>query len=179
MTFINFLGIGCPPPNVDTKNSLSGGEICCGWRSHGSIVWFSSFITMKDTVSPGSGLRFIIVGTLMAAVYFGLFLLLHSLAGFRPLEASAIAYPACAFISYIFHRSWSFQSEEPVRESLPKYLILQFSCLVMTAISTQVAYVLFDIDGLQISILTTIFAGTISFFVSSLWVFSDAKKGSK
>jgi hypothetical protein len=39
--------------------------------------------------------------------------------------------------------------------------------------------VLFDIDGLQISILTTFFAGTISFFVSSLWVFSYAKKGSK
>jgi putative flippase GtrA len=128
---------------------------------------------MKDTVSIGTSVRFIIVGVLIATLYFLLFLLLHSVAGFQPLAASATAYTPCIFLSYYFHRSWSFQSLQPVRKSLPRYLALQFSCMSMTAICTQVAYVLFDIRGLEISILTTIFAGIISYFVSSLWVFSD------
>lgn len=130
-------------------------------------------------VSKETGARFIIVGLLTAALYFIIFYALYSQFNIAPYVATIVAYSTSFGVAYFSHKIWTYQSNTSVRQSLPRYFLLQALCLSMTAGGTQLVYEVFKLNNLMISVLATLFAGAISFIVSSLWVFADVEEKAK
>ena len=119
-------------------------------------------------------LRFIIVGGAGALVYFlcsYLFLTLTQLPAFL---ASLLAY-VCSFgFSYLGQKCWAFRSTASHRVTLSRYAILQIFCAIFAATFTHISVSVSQLSPLYASAIATFLTCGISYFASSLWVFSDS-----
>ena len=134
---------------------------------------------VAEAVSAGAGIRFVIVGVLTAVLYFFIFYVLYSQFEIPPYLSTFFAYSTSFGVAYFAHKIWTYESKTTVRESLPKYFLLQLICLSLTAGGTQLVYEMFELNHFFVSVLATLFAGAFSFIVSSLWVFADVEKKAK
>lgn len=116
--------------------------------------------------------RFIIVGSSVALLFFALSFALVS-AGMAPFSGSALAYAICFVTAYTTHRSWTFSANIPHGKALPRYLLLQAFCAVMSGLVAHFLVSTFGFAPLAMSAVTAIAAAGFSYVVSSLWVFID------
>jgi len=130
---------------------------------------------VAEAVSIDTGVRFIIVGILTAVLYFVIFYVLYSKFEIAPYLSAIVAHSTSFSVAYLSHKIWTYESKTTVRESLPKYFLLQLMCLSMTAGGTQLVYELFELNHFFISVLATLLASAFSFIVSTFWVFADVK----
>ncbi|MDB5423580.1 MAG: GtrA family protein [Phenylobacterium sp.] len=116
--------------------------------------------------------RFIASGGGTALLFFCLSYLGMRL-GFGPFAASAGAYAVAFLVGYAIQRGWTFEGRHKHGRALPRYLLLQLGCALLTSGVSQAAASLFAVPPLAISLMATALAGAISFTVSLLWVFPD------
>lgn len=117
-------------------------------------------------------IRFIITGSSGTLLFFALSFTLVS-AGMAPFTGSALAYGICFVIVYTTHRNWTFSANVPHGRALPRYLLLQAFCAIMSGLVAHFLVSVFGFAPLAMSALTAIAAAGFSYIVSSLWVFAD------
>jgi putative flippase GtrA len=115
--------------------------------------------------------RFILTGMAAAAVFFSIALALMR-AGLAPFLATLLAYALSFVAGYYLQHGWTFRACHAHRQSLPRYLAVQFGCCMVCGLAAQAA-LLAGLPPLLLSLLTTVATSIISFIASTLWVFPD------
>lgn len=124
--------------------------------------------------------RFLVVGVGCALLYFALVWALQARSGFPPFLATATAYLISFGIAYVLQRAWTFQSSASHTVTLPRYAAVQALAALLTAGSTQaIAHYYPSSSSMVIAAVSTVLAGTLSFVLSSTWVFSHVSKPSQ
>ena len=118
--------------------------------------------------------RFIIVGGGTAALLMVLtFAFLK--AGAPPFVGGAAAYAITFVVAYLLQRNWTFRAAARHSRTLPRYFVVQLVCgLASGGLSHLLAEVL-GWPAAAASAVMTICVSAISFFASSLWVFSNER----
>jgi putative flippase GtrA len=129
----------------------------------------------REGLIDGVGVRFVIVGSVSALLFFLLFYVLNQIGDIVPIFASALAYGVTFPLTYVAHRVWTFRSSGPVSRSLPRYLLVQLTCLVLSSLLTQGLYSIVEFKGFAIAGAATVIASGVSFLASRIWVFANAK----
>ncbi|MFC5527007.1 GtrA family protein [Rhodanobacter ginsengisoli] len=124
--------------------------------------------------------RFLVVGGGCALLYFALAWVLQARGGFPPFLATAAAYLISFGIAYALQRAWTFESNASHTVTLPRYAAVQALAALLTAASTQaLAHYYPSSSNMVIAAVSTVLAGSISFVLSSTWVFSHVSKPSQ
>jgi putative flippase GtrA len=115
--------------------------------------------------------RFLFAGGMTAFLYFGLIYVLLTL-GVTSWLSALFAYLTAFSVGYTAQKVFTFQSRSSHLVSLPRYAALQVGCASIAAVSASGAERFGLTQPLIISLLSTIVLGTVSYLVSSKWVFS-------
>lgn len=121
-------------------------------------------------------LRFILVGTCSAAIYFSLVWLLLETTSLSMFSSSVIGYSLVVGATYLAQRNWTFRSSAPYGQSLLKYLGVQLLCMLVTAALSQLFASLLNLVPLHASLLSTAITSVISFVLSLFWVFAELQR---
>lgn len=114
--------------------------------------------------------RFLLVGALVAGLYFVLVLILLNLNVSSPL-AAIISYLIAFLLGYAGQKSLTFRSKSRHATTVLKYAVLQFSCAIAAAVSAVVTERIGFREPFVIAAVTTLILGIVSYYVSSRWVF--------
>lgn len=118
--------------------------------------------------------RFLVVGVGCALLYFALTWMLQASAGFPPFLATVAAYLVSFSGAYILQRSWTFQSDAEHAITLPRYAAVQALAALLTATTTQlIAHFYPSSSNMIIAAVSTVLAGSLSYVLSSTWVFTN------
>jgi putative flippase GtrA len=128
--------------------------------------------SLLDHVLKRRQFRFIIAGATIAGFFFVFLYLLVSI-GLPAFTSSLLAYLTAFGLGYLVQRNWSFRARHSHVRVLPRYLLLQAGCALISGLSAQTATTLFYMPPLPTSILNTVLMGLISYIVSLNWVFPD------
>jgi len=111
----------------------------------------------------GSGaVAFVILSTLILGLHTGL----------PNWVASTLCYAILIGPVYLAHRRFSFQSEAPHGQALPRYVGVQLCSLLLASLFSYVLYGAFSMPTVYTSILVTALTSGVSFFVLRLWAFA-------
>jgi len=117
-------------------------------------------------------LKFIITGVSSACAYFLLSYSFQNYLKWPPFIASNIAYMTTFCSSYLAQRNWTFASTLPHRKTLTRYGILQVFCSLVTGFVAD-ASTKFEYINLETAVfVATIFAGILSYLLSTIWIFN-------
>lgn len=116
--------------------------------------------------------RFAIVGAGTAGL---LMVLTYGLirAGAPPFAAGFGAYAVCFVVAYTLQRNWTFQQSAGRSRSLPRYLVLQAGCALLSAGLSDLLARALGWPPAWASAAMTLCVAAISYVVSSRWVFAD------
>jgi putative flippase GtrA len=117
--------------------------------------------------------RFLLVGVLMAAVYFTLALMLASL-GTLPFASGIIAFVICAAVGCVMQYSWTFSASTEHARSVPRFVMLQGTSALALGSFCHITIYWFGASSVTMSALATVVGGIVSYFVSRRWVFANA-----
>jgi putative flippase GtrA len=126
---------------------------------------------LRAAIRPRA-VRFLAVGIGAALLFFALTYALVSL-GMPPFAGTVVAYAAAFVTAYWAQRNWTFGGGHAHGRALPRYFVLQAGCALGSGVLAHVASEKFQMLPLTMSTLTTVAAGVVSYFLSSLWVFAD------
>lgn len=115
--------------------------------------------------------RFATVGVAAALILFLLSFVLTHL-GVPPFAAGAAAYAAAFAFAYTLQHGWTFGGGQPHRRALPRYLIVQCGCALLSGAVSHLALGGLGLAPWAASGLTTIVASAASFVLSSCWAFA-------
>ncbi len=117
-------------------------------------------------------MRFVIVGTLAAAVHYVVGLFAFSVLGFGPSVSNIIGY-ACGFpVSYAGHRSWTFEeTREPHRVALPRYAMVQLGSFLTNNVLLYLAVKFLPLPFWFILGAVLVIVAVLTFVTSKIWVF--------
>lgn len=117
-------------------------------------------------------LRFVIVGVGAAALLFFLSWLFVA-GGMSPFVGSVLAYAFSFVAAYSAQRNWTFGGNHDHGHALPRYLVVQAGCALVSGLVAHVAVAVFGASSLAMSGLTVIGASATSYLGSVLWVFPE------
>jgi putative flippase GtrA len=121
-------------------------------------------------VSQHSGIRFLIVGGLSAAVDAGSLYVLHGVLDIWLPVATAIAFLVAFGINFGLNRIWTFEATGNARWHLVRYGSLVLVNLALTVLLVQ-ALTWLGLIYLVSKVLTTATLAVSNYFVSRRWVF--------
>jgi putative flippase GtrA len=101
---------------------------------------------------------------------------LVSIGGLAPFTSSVLAYVGALGLGYLVQRNWSFRARHSHSKALPRYIMLQTSCAVISGLGAQTATMYFHMPPLTMSIVNTLLMAMISYVVSLNWVFPDDQR---
>lgn len=122
--------------------------------------------------------RFLFAGGMTACLYFGLIYVLLTL-GVTSWLSALLAYLVAFSVGYTAQKFFTFQSRSNHSVSLPRYAALQVGCAAIAAVSASGAERFGLTQPSLISFLSTVVLGSVSYLVSSKWVFSNDKKAQR
>lgn len=114
--------------------------------------------------------RFLMVGVGAALLLLVLSWLLVS-SGLSPFTGSVVAYAIAVVVAYSAQRGWTFGGQHDHTHAMPRYLTLQAACAAFSGLVSHIAVTQFGLSPLAMSVVTTVMTSTVSYVVSSLWVF--------
>lgn len=116
-------------------------------------------------------LRFLVVGTGCALLYFLICYALMATFGVVALVASAVAYLACFWVGYVLQRKVTFRSNRRHADTLVRYAVWHVFGAGAVSVMTSLVGEGFALSPFAVSAVSTGLCGVTSFFVSSRWVF--------
>src|SRR5262245_41147988 len=123
----------------------------------------------KDLIAS-SKLRFLVIGGIAAAIFFGILWSAQS-AGLPAFWAGLIAYVAAFGTGYFGHHRVTFGGDHRHRETMPRYAALQASCALLAAATSHLLTRPHLLSPFEISAITTLFMGVVAYVGSRYWVF--------
>ncbi len=122
----------------------------------------------------GKSARFVAVGIVCALIYLLIWYAMRTVFNWSAFSATSGAYAVCFSLGYMGQRRLAFRSQLSHRISLPRYAALQTAAGILTAFITEWITRASDFQPLVSSVLATVVAGMMSFFVSAFWVFRES-----
>lgn len=117
--------------------------------------------------------RFVTVGAGCALLYFALMWFVRARLGLSPFLATVFAYGGSICVAYTLQRKWTFRSDITHQVALPRYVLVQVICALLTAGTTQaISHLYPQSPGWVLAGVSTGLAAGLGFALSSLWVFS-------
>ena len=120
--------------------------------------------------------KFAVVGVANTLIDYGVFALLAQLLSVNVFLSQVISYSCGIINSYIWNRSWTFQSQSKFfGPALVRFLVLNLS---MLALSTGLLafFLQFGLSKLVAKGCTVVVTMAIGFVVNRLWVFGSGKQ---
>ena len=118
--------------------------------------------------------RFLVVGGGAAALLMALTFVLLT-AGAPPFLGGAGAYAVTFVVAYLLQRNWTFRAAGRHSRTLPRYFVVQLVCGLASGGLSHLLAQVFGWPAAAASAVMTVCVAAISYFASSLWVFSDAR----
>ena len=119
--------------------------------------------------------RFGIVGGLSTITYWSIGLGLHWWGMLPVLVNNALAYGIGFSVSYVGHRTWTFQSHGSHRSQLPKFALAQGvglglnTCIIATLMHWGMSYT-------PAMVIATFSVPVVIYFISRFWVFRETSR---
>jgi len=121
--------------------------------------------------------RFVLVGGGSALLYFALMWFFRATIGLAPFLATLSAYAISFCVAYTLQHRWTFRSDAQHRVTLPRYALVQLTCALLTAGITQaIAHIYPQSPSWLLAGISTVLASSLSFVLSSMWVFSTTSR---
>lgn len=125
----------------------------------------------------GKMLRFGLVGTACAIVFFFINYMMLNFFGLGVFFSLVITYFSCFFMGYILQKNVAFRSDSRHSRSLPRYAMLHLGGFVFVYFVTEYLARVLPRPDVSAPLAATFFCGLISFFISVSWVFADHPAG--
>jgi putative flippase GtrA len=127
-----------------------------------------------DSAAVGTQLvAFILVGGLGAVAFVALSTGLIMLGTGVPSWVISVACYACLIGPvYLAHRRFSFPTDAPHAQALPRYVSVQLCAMLLAAIFSYVLYGRFGLPTVAASLLVTGLTSGVNFVVLRLWAFA-------
>lgn len=119
-------------------------------------------------IGAGGAAAFVLLSTL-AIVYFD--------TGLSDWMVNMLCYMALIGPVYLLHRRFSFSSDAPHRQALPRYMAVQGMALLLAALFSFVAHDIFALPALPASILVIGITSGVNFLVLRSWAFARRQWG--
>lgn len=120
-------------------------------------------------------LSFLVIGGVAAASFVGLSAAGVALpTGLPKWLVSALCYAAFIVPVYLLHRRFSFRSDAPHAQALPRYVVVQVAGLALATAFSWLAYSLFGLPNVPAALLVIGLTSGVNFVVLRLWAFSGA-----
>lgn len=117
---------------------------------------------------------FILVGASGAIGFVMLSTLMLSLpTGLPRWLVSALCYAACIVPVYLSHRRFSFQSDVPHSQALPRYVAVQCMALILATAFSFIAYGILAVPSLAGSVLIVGLTSGVNFAILRGWAFAQ------
>lgn len=87
---------------------------------------------------------------------------------------SVFCYAVLILPVYLAHRRFTFRSEAPHRQALPRYAGVQMASLLLASLFSYVIYGVLQLPTLPASLIVTGLTSAVSFLVLKLWAFRRA-----
>ena len=144
-------------------------------------------ILAESRSAAGAGLRpvearrlgsFLGIGALAALGFVALSAAMLALPiGLPGWVVSTLCYAAFVVPVYLLHRRFSFVSDAPHRQALPRYVAVQASAVGLATVFSYIAYGIVGLPGPVGALLVIGLTSGVNFLVLKLWAFSGATHG--
>lgn len=126
----------------------------------------------------GGLIAFIVIGTGGAAAFVMLSTAMIWLdTGFADWVVNAACYASLIVPVYLLHRRYSFDSDAPHRQALPRYMAVQAMALVLAAVFSFLVHGVLAMPTLPASMLVIALTSGVNFMVLRSWAFARAQWG--
>ena len=116
-------------------------------------------------------LRFIVVGSFTAVIYYGVLFVLVEFADAGVLFSSSAAYVSATMLNYKLHHAWTFEARVAHRVATVRYLVM---CMIGFTINYLVMFFGVSDDQSNYLLVQTLAVACVvawNFMLSSLWVY--------
>ena len=115
--------------------------------------------------------KFAVVGIANTLIDYGVFALLAQLLSVNVFLSQVISYSCGVLNSYIFNRSWTFQSQSRFfSPALVRFLVLNL-CMLALSTGLLALFLQFGLSKLVAKACTVVVTMAVGFVVNRLWVF--------
>lgn len=114
--------------------------------------------------------RYGLVGMLGASIHFGTLILLVR-AGMPPVPASVMGFVLTVLVSYLLNYYWTFEAKRVHRSSLPRYVVITVSGLILNASVMYLTVEVWEWDYRLGQTVAVILIPLSNFLLSSVWAF--------
>jgi putative flippase GtrA len=128
-------------------------------------------MTLKNIFNPRSVVRFLLVGGATTACQYVVLTLLVELLHVKADVASSIGYGIGAAVSYVMNRFWTFKSDLPHAQSLPRFIVMIGVGLLLSFVMMHVLVDFAGIYYLLAQVLTTGIVMLSNYLLAASWVF--------
>ncbi len=128
------------------------------------------------TLLLGKLIRFGIIGTACAVLFFAVNYALLNMARLSTAAALVLTYAICFGIGYYLQRNVAFRATLHHRKSLPRYFAMHVGGMIFVYLMTVYLSPLFAAGSFGPSLITTALAGMVSFVISLSWVFRESSE---
>ena len=125
----------------------------------------------KDLFNPRNVVRFLLVGGATTACQYVVLTLLVELLHVKADVASPIGYGIGAAVSYVMNRFWTFKSDLPHAQSLPRFIVMIGVGLLLSFVMMHVLVDFAGIYYLLAQVLTTGIVMLSNYLLAASWVF--------
>jgi putative flippase GtrA len=122
----------------------------------------------------GEALRFLAVGAAATALQYAILVALVRWAGWNAVPASTLGFAISLWLNYALNRRYTFASERPHAQALPRFLVTALCGLGLTAVGMYTLASLMRLDYLVAQVIVTAVVTAWNFALNRWWTFRPA-----
>ena len=116
---------------------------------------------------------FLAIGAAGAAGFVALSSLVSGAAGVQSWAINALCYAALIGPVYLAHRRFSFQSDVPHLQALPRYVCVQLLALALVSLFSALVYAVFAMPSVAAATLVIGLTSALNFVILRSWAFAQ------
>lgn len=160
-------------PNPVCDKYGAPGQLCFRSRPASVGLYGNLRYSMRVFLAASTSGRFLVAGVVAAIFYFSAnYVFLW--AGIPGFLAGAMAYICAIVLGFSLQHFWTFRNRTRVLHSLPRYLMVQVLCILLSGGAVHTAVTVFGAKPFLASLCATIALSALSFVTSTRWVFKNA-----
>ncbi len=123
----------------------------------------------------GQAARFLVVGAAATALQYAVLFALVQAAGWNAAVASTLGFAASLWLNYALNRRYTFASDRPHAQALPRFLVIASGGLLLTAVGMQIAVEHVGLNYLVSQLIVTGVVTIWNFVLNRCWSFRQAR----
>lgn len=123
----------------------------------------------------GEALRFVAVGAIATALQYAILIALVRWARWDAVAASTLGFAISMWLNYALNRRYTFASDRPHVQALPRFVATALSGLGLTALGMYILASLWRLNYLVAQVIVTVLITTWNFVLNRWWSFRPAE----